>query len=105
MIWAVFYRKGRQLCGFSVSGHAGYADAGEDVICAYVTSAVEMTANGITEIAKVSADVKVEDNQVSVSLPEHSAESAYCLIESLRLHLSELSQQYPKFIQLKYTEV
>ncbi|MDE7105331.1 MAG: ribosomal-processing cysteine protease Prp, partial [Ruminococcus sp.] len=34
MIQAKFYKKNGKFSGFRVSGHAGYADAGEDIVCA-----------------------------------------------------------------------
>ena len=38
------------LVGFVMEGHAGYADPGEDIVCAAVSSVAYMTANTITEI-------------------------------------------------------
>ena len=40
------------LVGFVMEGHAGYADPGEDIVCAAVSSVAYMTANTITEIIK-----------------------------------------------------
>ena len=36
------------LVGFVMEGHAGYADPGEDSVCAAVSSVAYMTANTIT---------------------------------------------------------
>ena len=46
--------------GFAVSGHAGYDDYGHDIVCASVTSAVQMTANGLTEVLELQGDVTVD---------------------------------------------
>ena len=64
--------KAGELVGFSVSGHAGYADAGEDIVCAAVSSAVQLTANGITEILGLSASVEAEGDTVSLRLQSES---------------------------------
>ena len=50
MIRATFYKEGDLLKGFEIKGHSGYADEGEDVICATVSSAAYMAANTVTEI-------------------------------------------------------
>ena len=50
MIRVEFTKSGELLTCFSVSGHAGYDDYGHDIVCASVTSAVQLTANGITEV-------------------------------------------------------
>ena len=38
------------LLGFSVLGHSGLAQEGEDILCAAVSSAAYMTANTVLEI-------------------------------------------------------
>ena len=58
MIRVEFTKSGELLTSFSVSGHAGYDDYGHDIVCASVTSAVQLTANGITEVLKLPAKVK-----------------------------------------------
>ena len=46
MIQAVFYMyPDKTYRGFSVSGHAGYENAGKDIICASVSALVINTVN------------------------------------------------------------
>ena len=67
MIRVEFTKSGELLTSFSVSGHAGYDDYGHDIVCAPVTSAVQLTANGITEVLKLPAKVDVEENLIRAS--------------------------------------
>ena len=53
--------KNGDLLGFHVYGHSGYAEAGEDIVCAAISSAVYMVINTITDIMHIDADVEVED--------------------------------------------
>ena len=46
-----------RVVGFRVTGHAGYAESGSDIVCAGVTTAVQLVANGITECAGIIAEV------------------------------------------------
>lgn len=48
MIKAVFAVKGEKFIGFTVKGHSGYAESGNDIICAGVSSALMLTVNTIT---------------------------------------------------------
>jgi hypothetical protein len=106
MIQAKFFSKAGQLTGFSVSGHSGYADAGEDIVCAAVSSAVQLTANGITEISHLPAQVEVGENTVSLRLVDSaSIGSGQAFLEALQLHLSVLAEDYPKNVKLTCTEV
>ena len=104
MIRAEFFCSGSSLTGFSVSGHAGFADPGEDIVCASVSSAVQMAANGITEILALKAEVTVEENRVSLSLKAPS-KMGEAFLQALRLHLKLLSEDYPKTIILVNSEV
>ena len=76
-----------RLTGFDISGHAMFAESGSDIVCASVSSAAYMAANTVTEIIGAAA----EDN-----------EAAFAVLDGLRLHLTELSKQYPKNIKIIY---
>lgn len=66
MITAVFYEKGRQYVGFCVSGHAEH-----EIACACVSSAVQLTANGVTELAHIPASVEAKGDTVRLELSEN----------------------------------
>ena len=105
MIRAEFFSKAGRLTGFSVSGHAGYADAGEDIVCAAVSSAVQLTANGITEVLGVKAQVTAKGDTVSLKMDSLPSEDAEAFLKALRLHLEMLAEDYPKNVKLTCTEV
>ena len=104
MIDAQFLTTNGKLKGFVIKGHAGYALFGKDIVCASVSSSVMQTANTVTEIFKVKADVKAHNNEISCGLLEES-ETASKLIEGLKLHLTLLSEDYPNTIKVTISEV
>ena len=113
MIKAVF-RRGSGSCnrfvGFEISGHSGYADSGSDIVCAAVTSAVQLAANALTETVRVGAEVTVGENVISLRLPDVIGDSqkeyaVTVIFEALLLHLETLSEQYRGTIQIKVMEV
>ena len=56
----VFNHDGR-INGFSVSGHSGYAEAGSDIICAAVTTAVRFAECTINDVLGNHANSKVDE--------------------------------------------
>lgn len=104
MITAVFYKKDRKLSGFRVSGHAGYADYGYDIVCASVSSAVQLTANLITENFGISAEASAENDTVTLMVAE-TCEEASKIIDGLRMHLELLSEEFENTIIIKISEV
>lgn len=81
------------LCGFEISGHAGYGTEGNDIVCAAVSSCTMLVCNCITENFKADADVKVEENRISLILNEYSG-AAVQLLTAFYSHLEALSEDY-----------
>ena len=52
MIKAKFYLHDKTYFGFSMTGHAEYADPGEDILCAAVSALAFNTANAIAALTK-----------------------------------------------------
>ncbi len=96
---------GRPITSASISGHAGFADFGQDVVCAAVTSAVQLTANGITEVLKAPCQVSVLQDKIVLTLPGGSTDGAQAFMEALKLHLAILSEDYPGTIEVFVSEV
>ena len=69
MIFAEFFIKNSAYVGFKFKGHAGYDDFGNDIVCASVSSAVQLTANTITEFFGIDAALMI-DSSSDVNLPK-----------------------------------
>jgi len=100
VIEAIFIKKQGYFIGFKISGHAGFADLGQDVVCASVSSAVQLTANLITENFKIDSKLKVTKNCIKFTVSE-SHPTANIVIESLKEHLEFISIDYPETLNLK----
>lgn len=99
-----FTNRDGKLCGFTMSGHAGYAQQGEDIVCAAVSSAAYMAANTITEVLSSPAQAEVSEACFRFFLLS-ACDSAAAILEGLRLHLTELQKQYPAYLTIDITEV
>ena len=105
MITVTFNCSDNLICGSTISGHSGFSEEGSDIVCAAVSSAAYMTANTITEILHIDADVTENDGFMSLSLSKSEAEKSAVVLDGLRLHLTALSEQYTKYIKVKISEV
>ncbi len=104
MIRIEFQKKGDMLLGFECKGHTGLADSGEDVVCAFISSACYLTANTITEIIGLDADASATDGYMRLSINQ-APDKAQDILNGLVLHLTELSKDYPNNIKVTTTEV
>ncbi len=101
MIRVKFLVGNRQLTGFEIRGHADFADIGEDIVCASVSSAAYMAVNTVTEIIGANADASADSGAMSLKIYE-SCERTETVLKGLELHLTELSKQYPDNIKIIY---
>lgn len=107
MLRAVFYKKNGSVCMCSISGHAGYAKRGQDVVCAAVSSAVQFSANLITEAFQEPAEVLCDerDNEISIRLTSGCSACAASVLDMLLAHLCCISEEFPNTIQFDISEV
>ena len=91
------------MVGFRISGHNG--EAGQDILCAAVSSAAYLTANTITDVIKASAKVTVEDGYMLVRVSPKEAKDCRNIFAGFKLHMLGLEEQYPQNINVSYTEV
>ena len=105
MIVAEFFQKNDMICGFKVYGHAGYADSGSDIVCASISSAVQLTANTISEIFRFNAEITEGDNVITLKAVDYCDSVFQGILKGFRLHVKLLSQQFSKNVKIKITEV
>lgn len=104
MIKVKFFKAEDQLIGFEAKGHSMSAPKGEDIICAFVSSACLMAANTVTEVIGIDAEASANDGYLKLMI-KASSNSAQDILNGLKLHLSELQKDYPENINVIISEV
>lgn len=101
MTTVTFFREGSAYLGFQAGGHAGQAPRGEDIVCAAISAAVGLAECEITDVLKLPAEVVVEEETTEVSVRfEKPCEAAQPVMEALRLYLTRLAGEYPRFLKI-----
>ena len=97
-----FNRTRGRLTGFSCSGHSGYAEAGEDIVCAAISSAVTMAECIINDVFRAGAEVSVDEisTRISLKLPAHCERQAECedVLQGFLLCMKELQTDNPDYL-------
>ena len=91
-----------KITQFTVDGHSGFAESGEDIVCASVSSAVWLTINGIEKQNLAKLTYEQSDGFVNCIISEKSGSGADVLLDSLVMFITELESQYKKY--LKFTQ-
>ncbi|MBP3243456.1 MAG: ribosomal-processing cysteine protease Prp [Ruminococcus sp.] len=103
MISAQFFEKNGAPAGFSCSGHAGFAESGYDIVCASVSSAVQLTLNLLLDF-KNDPDIDVDTDIISCRL-DKSSQASERIINAFRLHLESIAEEFPGTIEITVSEV
>ncbi len=103
MITVTFYRHSADFFGYEFSGHSDYAESGYDIVCSAISSAAFLTANNITDVFSIKADVTVSDGHMK--LTANKSDVLNNLVDGLYRHTLQLAEQYPNDIKVKISEV
>ena len=97
----------KNITTIEATGHSGYAESGQDIVCAAVSTLLENLINGLTEIVKIKPNYIIDENvpHLSVSLPKDLTESqmkdSQILMKSAVLGIKGVADGYQKFIKIK----
>jgi len=94
--------------GFHSFGHAEFAEAGEDIVCAAVSMLVINTINSMEVLLQESfqCDSNDENGFIHFRFKGIPSDNAILLMNSMILGLKEVQKQYgKKYILLKFEEV
>ena len=110
MINVFVIKENQTIKTIEATGHSGYAEAGQDIVCSAVSTLMETLANGLTEIVKANVQVKVDEAlpHLSVTLNETDKEKcklAQVLMSSTLLGIKGVAQEFSKFIKIKEKQV
>ena len=96
----------RRISGFDAQGHSGFAEHGEDLVCAGISALTLTALLGIEQIANLR-DFFTHDEQKALihcriprDVSAEKAKIAGVILETMRLGLIEIAREYPKFLRL-----
>ena len=99
-----FFDQDGRISGFTVSGHSGYAEAGADIICAAVSTAVQFAECTIVDVLgnRVKTKVNEEEARITLTLPAscEDEDAVQAVLTGMMLTLCELRDQYPDYIEV-----
>ena len=98
MTTVVFYKTGGVFYGFEEQGHTGYAESGDDVLCAALSSMTMLLINAIEVSYACDVDYKIDEKTTDIRVIAKSALPKYEKDEKKQFAVSGLIQAY--FFQL-----
>lgn len=99
MIIATFEKNDDKFSSYSLSGHAGFAEPGKDIVCAAVSALYTTTTNALTDYVELTELKKLYgENGIYIQTYSDVTEA---LIKSFYDGLIEIEKQYPENVKVE----
>lgn len=85
--------------GVTVSGHAGYAEAGKDIVCAGVTALVQGLIKSIEDLTSDQIQYDITPGRADIHFKDLS-EAGKLLVDSFFLGICLIMDDFPEHIKL-----
>ena len=112
MIKVEIYRnKNQKISGFTLKGHADYAQSGLDIVCSAASLLVFNTINSIERFTEENIQYGLEENggYLTCTLPDikkgKESHDAALLLDTMVFGLKSLEEEYGKYIHITDKEV
>ena len=106
MITVTVSKKNNSYISFTSKGHAGYAEEGQDIICAAVSTLIINTANSLELLSKDEISEQEDDGFASFQFTKPISDKGMLLMDSLILGLTQIEDSYSKrYLKVKFREV
>ena len=93
---------------FTIKGHAGYGQSGEDIICAGISAIAYTAVGALSEMASVKSYTE-KDGYMKCSIPnninENSKRITKIILDAMLIGLRQIENSYNKYVVVEEEEV
>lgn len=92
--------KHKHFCGFTVSGHAGYNEAGNDVVCSAVSALAQTALLGMLRYSDENQVLYEQKDGFLSAFAVNGNEAIRVILGTMVLGLEQIARQYPEYAEL-----
>ena len=101
-----FFKNGNDYLGFCCKDHSGYAASGYDIVCAAVSTAVQITASYLEKYHSNNLEIIVDEQKALITIKcKNAFDEANRQISILEEFSHQLKAQYSDYFTFDYLEV
>jgi uncharacterized protein YsxB (DUF464 family) len=110
----VFYKQNGSFYGFRETGHAGFASAGHDVLCAALSAMTMLVINTLEVAYAADVDYKIDEKTTDITVKckaavgtnpdEKQQYAAHGLIYGYYLQLNDMLEDYYDYLDVDVEE-
>ena len=85
--------------GITIDGHAGYAEAGKDIVCAGVTALTQTLVKSLSDLTSEEIQYDITPGRADIYYKDLS-EAGKLLVDSFFLGICLIADEFPEHINL-----
>ena len=89
-----------RLDGITIDGHAGYAEAGKDIVCAGVTALTENMIDSIESLTKDEIQYEISPGRVDIQF-KNLSEDGKLLVDSFFVGICSIAEDFPEYVKIR----
>lgn len=89
-----------KVSGFTVTGHSGTAERGQDIVCAGVSALTQTALLGMMEYLHREVDYDIASGKLSVRLKGVPDDLTEAILQSMLLGLAEIQKLSPEAVRI-----
>lgn len=86
--------------GITVAGHAGYAEAGKDIVCAGVSALVQGLIKSVESLASDKIEYEISPGRADIYYRDLS-EAGRLLVDSFFIGICQIASEFPDNVRIK----
>jgi len=94
-------RRGGDVTAFEIRGHAGFAAAGKDVVCAGISALVQATTEGLRRHSRQNFAVVDDRDVYRLQTGGRATKEGQALLRSLATGLEAIARGYPGYVTVR----
>ena len=92
----------QRLSSFYATGHAGWAESGEDIVCAAVSAVLQAAWLGLAEVRRIDVVGNRSGSRLDLSWPTNARDDvgAQAIVATAVLSVERLAMQFPDHVRV-----
>ncbi|MFD1705568.1 ribosomal-processing cysteine protease Prp [Siminovitchia sediminis] len=96
------------ITSFTMSGHAEFAEKGQDIVCAGASAVAFGSLNAVISLTGVTPDIEQTDSgflscTIPSGLPAEASERMQLLLQGMIVSLQTIENEYGEYINIIFT--
>lgn len=86
--------------GIEISGHANYAEAGKDIVCAGVTALTQTLIRAIEELTRDEIQYEISPGRADIHYGDLSEEGKL-LVDAFFIGVCQIANEFPEYVRIE----